>query len=278
MRTIPPQIARLTQLRELNLAQNNLTWLPSEMLSMKIPKLTLSNNPWTPKPSDIPLNTKAVSKAVLHFRIPPLREMCLRALLSPAGPGLKGTALELYELPLAEVDYSTEMQNILRSCVPGSVARPSFEDCDSISTISQPPIKHTRVPRKTAGTDAPITKDKDTDPPDIGVCPSPKHRTQDGQWAHGRKPVFIRWAEERFTWERFGEAEMTLIPVRWRGCGRGCLDFLNVEGDERPAMPEAEDEYSEAFSKPEGGPPPASDLQVVSVASGVGYWTDEEFP
>jgi hypothetical protein len=54
----------------------------------------------------------------------------------------------------------------------------------------------------------------------IGTCPNPEH----GQ----EKRVFVLHAEQRFTWERriAGLDVGGAVPVRWRGCQRGCLDFL----------------------------------------------------
>jgi hypothetical protein len=56
----------------------------------------------------------------------------------------------------------------------------------------------------------------------IGVCPSPYHR----------KSVYVRHAEERYTWEETvaGVNIGGAVPVRWRGCQWGCLDFLDEEG------------------------------------------------
>lgn len=54
----------------------------------------------------------------------------------------------------------------------------------------------------------------------IGTCPNPGH----GQ----EKKVFVLHVEQRFTWERriAGLDVGGAVPVRWRGCQRGCLDFL----------------------------------------------------
>ena len=40
-------------------------------------------------------------------------------------------------------------------------------------------------------------------------------------------------AEQRFTWEhRIAGLEVGgVVPVRWRGCQRGCLDFLCPSGE-----------------------------------------------
>lgn len=51
--------------------------------------------------------------------------------------------------------------------------------------------------------------------------------------------MFVAHAEERFTWEAevagvkiAGGGGSGCVPVRWRGCGRGCLDFLDLTANE----------------------------------------------
>lgn len=237
---------------------------------MNIFKLTLTSNPWLPIPSSMPPKTRPASKTIAHFRIAPLTEMCLRVLLSPVGAGLDETVLEQYELPLDDTRYSTEIRNILSSCVPGSVARPGVSQ-----GLDDGPSSHSPS-SAWASRQMGRTNDGATDLPDIGVCPSPRHRMDDGEWVGGRKPVFVRWAEERFTWEKLGGAETTLIPVKWRGCGRGCLDFLNDEGDDE-AVEEGEEDGDHVFLKSSGGSASTAGVQVVDVGAGVGDWTDEEF-
>ena len=59
----------------------------------------------------------------------------------------------------------------------------------------------------------------------IGKCPSPEHRQKKG--------VFVLHAEQRLTWESkvAGLQVGGTVPVRWRGCQRGCLDFLCPNDD-----------------------------------------------
>ena len=60
--------------------------------------------------------------------------------------------------------------------------------------------------------------------PGVGTCRSPAHRGQ-------RPSVFVRHAEERFSWEDIiGEQPVGIeggVPVLWRGCSIGCLSFLD---------------------------------------------------
>ena len=98
--SLPLPIDQLKALQELNLAQNKLRWLPAEMLSMRLTKLTLSGNPWLSPPPPPPPQAGAsnsenavsvetrrpVSDTVVRFVVPPLSEICLRILLAPSKP------------------------------------------------------------------------------------------------------------------------------------------------------------------------------------------------
>lgn len=59
----------------------------------------------------------------------------------------------------------------------------------------------------------------------IGICPSPHHSRAPGS----HSGLFFQHFEERFTWESIiaGVENLGEIPVRWRGCERGCLEFLS---------------------------------------------------
>ena len=84
-----------------------------------------------------------------------------------------------------------------------------------------------------------------------GRCPSPRHNyiappVVVGQsWPWPRLgPPFVMPAEERYTWVtelagvRVGESTGG-VPILWRGCGRGCLSFLD-QGDTTTAAPAGE--------------------------------------
>ena len=46
-----------------------------------------------------------------------------------------------------------------------------------------------------------------------------------------RRPIFVNHAEERFSWESeiagVVIAKEKRIPLKWRGCSKGCLDYLD---------------------------------------------------
>ncbi|KAH9855275.1 hypothetical protein C2E23DRAFT_613820 [Lenzites betulinus] len=151
-----------------------------------------------------------------------------------------------YALPLTEdLGLGPAVLATFRACVPAAVAKPP-----TINHLSGP----AKVRRDEGQQDvhssqmhdndvfgAPYpnhsihsfgrTSHADEDEPSISVCPSPAHCGQT------RTPVFVRPAEERFTWEEVvagvrvgGEGVGGVgVPVRWRGCGHGCLAFLDPE-------------------------------------------------
>ncbi|KAJ3788843.1 hypothetical protein GGU10DRAFT_432127 [Lentinula aff. detonsa] len=76
-----------------------------------------------------------------------------------------------------------------------------------------------------AGEDVDVGEDEMTG---VGFCPSPIHQ----RTTSTPSSLFYQHVEERFTWESVigGVENMGEVPVRWRGCGKGCLAFLD-EGD-----------------------------------------------
>lgn len=101
---VPPQIAQLVNLKELNVKNNRLRHLPAEMLGMKLRLLELDGNPWLtaeelsntqdssgeqPVYSHHPIQPslnrtkRIVSDIQPSFIVAPLTEYCLRVLLAP---------------------------------------------------------------------------------------------------------------------------------------------------------------------------------------------------
>ncbi|KDQ50768.1 hypothetical protein JAAARDRAFT_211584 [Jaapia argillacea MUCL 33604] len=239
---IPPEIARLKNLRELNVANNQLSYLPAEMLNMSLRALHVHPNPFLPPPalppptskSPLARSTRQVSPTThLLPLILPLTELCLRVLISPPPDPQSRVKFDVlgeayqkeesylsatYEKPLHQfIDANLpHLRDILDVCVPGSVASSAVKDGGKRSK--------TRSAVGSGGTPAPTG---------IGTCPSPRHR-QLGHSQVYKKPLFVHHAEERFTWEKSvaGVRLSSAVPVRWRGCARGCLNFLDTgEGE-----------------------------------------------
>lgn len=85
---LPPEIVQLQALKDLDVVNNNLRFLPAEMTTMTLTNLNVHTNPWYPDPANTsgPRDaTKIVDSTTrVHFCVPPLREMVLRYLLTPA--------------------------------------------------------------------------------------------------------------------------------------------------------------------------------------------------
>lgn len=147
-------------------------------------------------------------------RVPELTELCLRVLIAPSAsspsvPNLThhyGPAL-LPDPPPRGYGINPQLGAVLNACVPGSVADPPM------MAAPNPPVE---------GEDAALG---------VSLCPSPKHDV--GGW-------FVRHAEERFSWEAVvgGVGAGGSVPVRWRGCQVGCLDFM--DGDDGEAAERVE--------------------------------------
>jgi hypothetical protein len=168
-------------------------------------------------------NVRQISPTTYRLsRVIPLVELCFRILLSEyhsisqdhdkyQPPEPKSTVLTNgYPLPLHGWPIPQPLKVVLDTCVPGSIPIST-----SSNLLSQ--NQHTTEDCEITG---------------ISVCPSPQH--------DGDRQVFVRHAEERYTWERVvaGVSVGGAVPVLWRGCQWGCLDFLDEpEPEERQEIP-----------------------------------------
>ncbi|EJD07444.1 uncharacterized protein FOMMEDRAFT_149973 [Fomitiporia mediterranea MF3/22] len=226
---IPPLIGQLHNLRELNVANNNLRFLPSEILNLKLDKLAVDPNPFEENPyvESEPCKNRWFGPTERKFTLVPLLELALRVLLAPSaelyglcdptsivsGTRRQETILEhCYDLPIqSDHSISPGLRETLSSCVPGSVA--SLQSSNAAPSNSP----------ETRQTDLCTARR-----PCLSVCPSSHHLDVQGE--NYCRPVFVTHAEERLSWEKRvagckvgGEAG---IPVRWRGCSAGCLERL----------------------------------------------------
>ena len=241
---IPPEIVWLRNLRELNIAGNLLKYLPAEMMEMSsLTQLQAFPNPcylkqpedkwYSSSTSGIPSESVDKRRCISDTehtlpKIIPLVEMAFRVLLSQSLVNPEECLLdEYYSLPLDECPsdsiYPSDigsskrrfpypipspLREILHTCVPYSVY-PEQSPPKSYAHADNPPSSVTGV----------------------GYCPSPRHRDQTGR--HFKPGVFVHHAEQRITWESHitGLAVGGYVPVLWRGCQWGCLDYL--DGDNR---------------------------------------------
>ena len=153
------------------------------------------SRPIHPLPRTIPLVELALRALVSHHVFPELDPAPGDSMLPPDA---NDTILAVhYPLPLEQWDIPQPLRSILESCVP---------DTATYSSTEGPPDFNETGPSITG----------------VGVCPSPRH---------DRRSVFVQHAEELFTWENriAGVSVGGAVPLRWRGCQWGCLNFLDPE-------------------------------------------------
>ena len=228
---IPPEIVNLRNLKELNIANNRLNFLPAEMLKMSLanlqiwpgnkflkePSLTKSRTEQKDRPRSVSDPKHCLPKII------PLVELTFRVLLSPSFAGTEECLLEEhYNLPLDEglTDPAFPFNNI------SGKRRFSYPIPSHLRAILS-----TCVPYSVDPEEPPSMDNAGLAVTGIGHCPSPRHCGREGgQFNSG---LFVRHAEERYTWEPIiaGIRVGGYVPVRWRGCQRGCLYFLENNGD-----------------------------------------------
>jgi hypothetical protein len=201
---IPPAIKNLTQLRELNLSQNSLAFLPPEINELRIQKLALFPNPFLLPPEiSNPTSSRRLGPLVHpHGPVQPLSELALRRLMLPyhlhdgAGTSLK----DLYALPINAEDWAIDDDTlgIMEHAVPGSSGIPGSNAMDIMSSR----------------------------------CHNTSHA--------GRPFIFRRACSVRLEWFTAiaGSAVSPPVPVEWRGCSWRCLDFLEQELESKPSIQE----------------------------------------
>jgi hypothetical protein len=275
---LPPEIAQLYALKDLDVVNNSLRFLPAEMTTMAFTNLKVHTNPWHPDPAnpaarDEPDTVDAATHA--HFRVPPLREVILRYLLTPSSTTQQRplsphpmaatmlmsttartrdqpTTLEdRFQLPLQDGALSPADAALFARVAPAAVSAPRRHAFSRATTTSASAgmfsSAHAKAERE-HGSRAADAAGAAQEQKSFGRCPSPRHcdvtpapgaTSPAGSaaamaWAR-LGPPFVLPAEERYTWVteiagvRVGETTGG-VPLLWRGCGRGCLDFLDAAG------------------------------------------------
>ncbi|KAI9507660.1 hypothetical protein F5148DRAFT_1203208 [Russula earlei] len=265
---LPPEIAQLEALKDLDVVNNNLHFLPAEMTNMTLTNLNVHTNPWYPDPAK--MTPQAVDGTMLvHFRVPPLREVVLRYLLTPSAgqqhlpaptqPTLTMTTVstrqptmleDCFQLPLQEGTLTPADAALIAHLAPSAVSAPPrhafsrattsgpSEGLFSSSRMSKSERQQCSTRRREGAdgaTTATATHEEQHQQKSSGRCPSPRHcyaAPGASPWPWARLgPPFVLPAEERYTWVselagvRVGESTGG-VPILWRGCGRGCLQFL----------------------------------------------------
>ncbi|KAJ7496108.1 hypothetical protein B0H11DRAFT_884601 [Mycena galericulata] len=207
LETLPPAIWYLTNLKTLNVSGNRLQYLPAEISRMSsLETLLVFPNPFKKWEENSPpeqqsnhtksLQKRIVSQTSLISPVPPLTELAFRLLFSvESGPPTKTNhahrQLALYNgFPLCGIP--PHLGRVFHVIHPGSVVHD-------------------------------VSMDSADDQPSLGLCPSPHHGLS--------ASVFVEPLEERYTWESViaGHDVGEKVPLKWRGCSRGCLAFLDAE-------------------------------------------------
>ncbi|EKM81858.1 hypothetical protein AGABI1DRAFT_112093 [Agaricus bisporus var. burnettii JB137-S8] len=196
---LPPEICRLKNLEDLNIANNQLQFVPSELLSMNLRVLNLHPNPFLAAPNNSDDRPVSETMTLIEDRALPLTELLYRILVSPApstlfSKGRTDTVLSSYhDLPLPPTYLiPPRIAETLDACLPGSVCRSDLM-CEARDDIS------------------------------MGTCGNPSHQER----------IFVKPVEQRLSWEKViaGQNAGGMVPVMWRGCEHGCLDFLGEAKD-----------------------------------------------
>ncbi|GAA5949584.1 hypothetical protein JCM3765_002713 [Sporobolomyces pararoseus] len=235
---LPPGIGRLTNLNGLSLAGNQLDHLPSEILQLEnLANLTLFPNPFLPPPAtNSSASTRESEKAssssssrllgplVTNFTVPSLREVALRKLLEfdPSHPSQR--IIQRWDSISVRDSLPAHDWAVFSSTFPSSSSL-------NISTRSDFARSRHASSSSTHSQDTPPALPAQPFDPLANVCRSPFHPEEE--------KVFLQPAVERFEWieesllkpraiDLKGGGSKT-IPLKWRGCGPRCLDWLEEE-------------------------------------------------
>lgn len=204
----------MKNLYELVIGGNDIQYLPSEIEKLPLKQLGLYPNKWLECPEGKAAGATVLSPLESKFNVPSLQELCMRTLLSfPSGSS------------------STVIEEDPDLKIPDKIIRPDlaryFEATCTRRVIDARSQEFTLLGSKNK---------RENDPQwDLrySVCPNREHGI-------GARKTFLNPAEIRYRWVRqIGVADTGgPIPLQYRGCERGCLDFLEdafyEEGAEEP--------------------------------------------
>jgi hypothetical protein len=168
-----------------------LNYLPSELTNLPLISLSVHPNPFRPSPCETEAGSRCFGEVtVYHAGIPPLRELALRRLIRPMEANEERCTLE-------EI-YALPLPSSEVSGIPEELW----------ASLNPTPAAFRN--------------------PSHSECPSPLHKQRDEPTS-----LFIDPILERFEWiNRIGEHPISppRVPIRWRGCSTGCLNFLEDDG------------------------------------------------
>ncbi|WWC59695.1 uncharacterized protein I303_102257 [Kwoniella dejecticola CBS 10117] len=237
---LPPAIGELRQLKELNIGLNHLTELPSTILNLNLELFTTSPNSFMKRPLTDERFSE-IQRAQDH-PVPRLTNICMNKLLSPRPPNDLPPLLDMFEWdqPQRGVPHPLLDPGAMHEIIPSH----SVADLRRVLQALKSASSHYKN-RRTAGGGRPIDSSIDPFPrsqkcsapddaslnPYYYPCPSPRHLEIDAtNCDRPSRHLFLHAAEERIEWRQICDNKD--LPIRWKGCSPGCLDFLNHDDGE----------------------------------------------
>ncbi|KAG9014364.1 hypothetical protein FRB94_012770 [Tulasnella sp. JGI-2019a] len=254
---LPAAISELVNLEELNLSNNRLEYLPSETLLIGLKKLFLNANPFVTPPiaeTGIPGSRILGPLNRLREGVVSLREITLRVLFSrpTAISGSQTKALHetvlqtIYELPIPANTLSADLLAKINPSLPSfSRSHPASLPPSRVSSLQLArPSTSSRQPLLPSAMSETLDLSTADDDPRLNdayydakfnKCPN---TTGIGEgFRRCGELIFFDHAEERMEWvsslaeDVVSDLKGGLVPILWRGCSAGCLDFLNAGDD-----------------------------------------------
>lgn len=208
---------------------------------MKLQSLSLDMNPWLQPPANISRdsrvnNTRIVSPTVAHYIVPSLKELIHRVLFSTMEGSDDMTVLESIGGSAAIPDfYPAHLWAELHRCDSRGIPKRDVDMHPSPSKRARRQISQGHGLSFLSSRAAEKRRANESEESfGVGLCPNK---------SHGARRIFIQPAEERHTWERNiagHQVPFPGIPVLWRGCSPGCLDFLQPADEQKDQPTPAE--------------------------------------
>lgn len=246
---LPEGIGRLADLVELSVSNNQLTYIPAEILRLSnLSQLRLHPNPFLspPSTSSSPSSKRLLGPLKVNFTVPSLFESMTRKLLAPASSkasllpsstdSTPPLTIQGYELPF---DLSDTVFAPFKSIMP----LPPSSNLSHAASRARERTTSVGSTRSLFNPSPPVLAAPGPQPfdPSSNVCYSPAHA---GEGRHFYQPAVERfeWVSESSLKSGRVDSGPKKIPLRHRGCGATCLDWLEEEEEEMSSEGEVTEE------------------------------------
>ncbi|WRT64563.1 uncharacterized protein IL334_001495 [Kwoniella shivajii] len=247
--SLPAAIGELRHLKELNVGLNHLTELPSTILHLNLDLFTASPNDFPKRPS----HEERFSDIILNYDHPVTRltTICMNILISTRPPNDLPPLLDMFEWdhPKRGVPHPLLDSEAMHEVIPSHSVSDLGRVLQTLRTASTT-YKHRKTSGGRRSLDSsvdpfprpykPLPPDDASTNPYFYPCPSPRHLEMNlDTTSRPTRHLFLHPAEERIEWrEVCGTKD---LPIKWRGCSPGCLDFLEKDEEEEWTMDSEED-------------------------------------